>query len=46
MVREANVLARVLKMLVLGELDGGGGDGPGSGRELGMGEMGAELVSD
>lgn len=42
-VREARVLARVLKMLVLGELEGGGIEGDGRGSEFGRGDIGAEL---
>jgi hypothetical protein len=42
-VKDASVLARVLKMLVLGEPDGGGNEGEGSGREFMAGERGAEL---
>lgn len=40
MVSEANVLARVLKMLPLGELDAGG---DGSGKEFIAGDNGADL---
>lgn len=42
-VREARVLARVRKMLVLEELEGGGIEGEGRGSEFGRGEIGAEL---
>ena len=46
MVREAKVFALVLKILVLGELEGCGDDGAGRGRELGNGDTGTELLSD
>src|SRR5262249_4393590 len=42
-VKDASVFARVLKILVFGELDGGGGDGEERGSEFTMGEIGAEL---
>ncbi len=42
-VRDANVLARVLKMLVFDDADGANEDGEGRGREFMEGEIGAEL---
>lgn len=43
MVKDANVLALVLKMFVLGEPDGGGKVGEGRGNEFMVGKICAEL---